>query len=147
MNGRTSVMKLELSTVINRPPAVVFEFFAVNHVRNHPRWDPHMEIKQLTDGPVGVGMRYQRRHTRIGTAIEGTMEVVEYEPERSMGMVIIDQTPSGPLEVHSRATVEPVEGGTKLTFHLDIPAMAASMDPGMIEGSLRRIKELVENET
>ena len=90
-------MKLDRSIVINRPPSVVFDFVAVNHLHNHPRWDPHMELQQLTDGPVGIGTRYQRRHTRIGTPIEGTME--------------------------------------------------ASLDPTMIEGSLRRMKELIEAET
>lgn len=141
-------MKLELSTVIDRPPGVVFEFFAVNHVRNHPRWDPYMELEQLTDGPVGVGTRIKRRHTRFGTPIEGRMDVVEFEPGRTLGMEIVDQTPNGPMEIHSRATLDPLdEGGSRLTFHLDIPAMTAPLDPSMIEGSLRRIKELIEAET
>jgi hypothetical protein len=128
---------------------VVFDFVAVNHLQNHPRWDPHMHLTQLTDGPVGVGSRYQRRHTRVGAPIEGTMEVVEFEPEKSMGFHILDQTPNGPLEVDSRSTFEPVDGGasTRMTIYLDVPAMEASMDPGMIEGSLSRMKDLIEAET
>lgn len=142
-------MKLDRSIVINKSPSVVFEFVAVNHLHNHPRWDPHMELQQLTDGPVGIGTRYQRRHTRIGGPIEGTMEVVEFEPGQSMGFHILDQTPNGPLEVHSRSTLEPLDEGanTRMTIYLDIPAMDASMDPTMIEGSLRRMKELIEAET
>lgn len=142
-------MKLERSTVINRPPSVVFDFYAVNHLRNHPRWDPHMELKQLTEGPVGIGTRFQRRHTRIGVPIEGTMEVVEFEPGQTIGVIILDNAPNGPLEVHGRTTLEPVDDGrgTRITIHLDIPAMQASMDPVMIEGSLRRMKELIEAET
>lgn len=141
-------MKLELSTVISRPPLIVFDFVAVNHVHNHPRWDPHMELKQATEGPLGVGTRIQRRSTRMGFPIDGTMDVVEFEPERVFGAEIVDQTPNGPLEIHSRATFEPVDGAsTKLTFHLDIPAMETSPDTSMIEGSLRRIKELIETET
>lgn len=142
-------MKLERSTVINRPPSVVFDFFAVNHLRNHPRWDPDMELKQLTEGPVGIGTRFQRRHTRLGVPIEGTMEVVEFEPGQTIGVIILDSTPNGLLEVHGRTTLEPVDAGsgTRITIHLDIPAMAASMDPVMIEGSLRRMKELIEAES
>lgn len=142
-------MKLERSTVINRPPSVVFDFYAVNHLRNHPRWDPHMELKQLTEGPVGVGTRFQRRHTRIGAPIEGTMEVVEFEPGQTIEVIILDNAPNGPLEVRARTTLEPVDegSGTRITMHLDIPAMEASMDPSMIEGSLRRMKELIEAET
>ena len=142
-------MKLDRSIVINKPPSVVFDFVAVNHLRNHPRWDPHMELRQLTDGPLGVGTRFERRHTRIGAPIEGAMEVVEFEPGQSMGFIIHDQTPNGPLEVRSRSTLEPLDEGasTRMTIYLDIPAMDASMDPTMIEGSLRRMKELIEAET
>jgi hypothetical protein len=76
------------------------------------------------------------------------MEVVEFEPDRAMGVVIHDNTPNGPLEVHSRMTSEPEgEGRTTLTIHLDIPAMEASMDPSMVEASLARMKELIEAET
>lgn len=35
-------MYLEVSTRIERPPNDVFEFVAVNHFRNHPRWDPNV---------------------------------------------------------------------------------------------------------
>ena len=139
-------MKLELSTIINRPPAVVFDFVAVNHLSNHPRWDPHMELTKLTDGPTGVGTRFHRRQTRGGVVIEGTMDIVEFQPDRVFRAEILDQTPSGPREIHSRATVDPVDdGGSKLTFHLDLPGVE-SLDPSMIEGSLRRIKELIEGE-
>ena len=142
-------MKLDRSIVINRPPSVVFDFVAVNHLHNHPRWDPDMQLTELTDGPMGVGSRYQRRHTRVGAPIEGTMEVVEFEPGTSMGFHILDQTPKGPLEVNSRSTLEPLDDGasTRMTIYLDVPAMEASMDPSMIEGSLRRMKELIEAET
>lgn len=141
-------MKLSVSKVIDRPPAVVWQFYAVNHLRNHPRWDPNMELRQLTEGPIGVGTRIHRRHTRIGVPIEGTMEVVEFETERALGVVIHDRTPTGPLEVHSRMTAEPEsEGRTTLTIHLDIPGMAASMDPSMVEASLSKMKELIEAET
>lgn len=120
-------MELEVSRVIDRPPTVVFDFVAVNHLRNHPRWDPKMELRQVTDGPIGVGTRFQRRHTRVGKPVEGTMEVVEFEPERAMGVVIHDVTPNGPLEVRSRVTVEPAgEGSSTVTIHLDIPGMEAT---------------------
>jgi hypothetical protein len=45
-------------------------------------------------------------------------------------------------------TAEPEgEGRTTVTIHLDLPAMAASMDPSMIEASLSKMKELIEAET
>ena len=141
-------MELSVSQVIDRPPNVVFNFVAINHLRNHPRWDSKMELEQLTEGPLGVGTRLRRRHTRVGAPIEGTMEITEFQPDHAMGAVIRDETPGGTLEVRSRMVVEPVgDHRTELTFYLNIPAMHESMDPSMVEASLRRIKELIESET
>lgn len=141
-------MKLSVSITIDRPPAVVWDFFAVNHVRNHPRWDPQMELRQLTPGPMRVGTIIHRRHTHTDPPTEGTMEIVELEPERVMGTVIRDMTPAGLVEMHSRLTTEATDDGrTKITGHLDIPTMDEPMDPGPIEASLRRMKELIETET
>jgi ligand-binding SRPBCC domain-containing protein len=72
---------MKVSTIIDRPPEVVWRFYAVNHLRNHQRWDPKMGLWQLTDGPIGVGTRFRRRHTRLEMPIEGTMEIVRVRAE------------------------------------------------------------------
>lgn len=64
---------VEVSGVIDRPIAEVFRVYAYDHVQNHPRWDPDMELEQVSEGPIGVGTRIRRRHTRGGTTVEGTM--------------------------------------------------------------------------
>jgi hypothetical protein len=69
-------MPVEVSTTIDRPVGVVWHFWAVDHVRNHPRWDPDMELEQISDGPMGLGTRIRRRNLRWGTPVEGEMEVV-----------------------------------------------------------------------
>ena len=136
-------MKLELSQVIDRSPAEVFRFIATNHVQNHPRWDPKMELDQLTDGPIGIGTVIHRRHTHPGYPVEGTMEVVEFVPDRTMGMVIHD----GPIEMRSRMTFEPHgQNATRIKASLDIPSMPQPMDPSPIQQSMRRMKELIESE-
>jgi len=38
-------MKLSLSKVIDRPPPVVWQFLVINHIRNHPRWDPPLHVQ------------------------------------------------------------------------------------------------------
>jgi hypothetical protein len=140
---RKDVVKLEVSKVIDRPPAVVFRFVAADHVRNHPRWDPKMELQQLSDGPIGVGTIIRRRHTHTSALVEGTMEVVEYEPDRTFATFIRD----GPVEIRSRMTTEPDgQGGSILRGTIDIPAMNEPIDRGPIEESLRRMKELIESE-
>jgi uncharacterized protein YndB with AHSA1/START domain len=134
-------MKLELSQVIDRPPAEVFRFIATNHVQNHPRWDPKMELRQLTEGPIGVGTVIHRRHTHTGAPVEGTMEIVEFSPPHAFGMVIRD----GTVEMHSRMTFEPHDqNSTRITGTLDVPSMTDPMDPAPIEQSMRRMKELIE---
>jgi len=77
-------MQLEVSTVINRPVSTVWEFYAVNHVENHPRWDDSLELESTSDGPIALGIVIKRRATRFGKTTEGTMEIVEFEPEQAM---------------------------------------------------------------
>lgn len=137
-------MNVERSILIERPPAIVFEFYAVDHIRNHPRWDPGMELWPVTEGPIGVGAIIRRRNTRGATPVEGTMEVVEFEPERAIGMIIRD----GPFEIHGRTTVEAVgTTATRLTTSVDLPAGIDRFDPSFMERSLRNMKELIEAES
>ena len=138
-------VKVQLSQVINRPVADVFRFFAHDHVRNHPRWDPFMQLEQVTDGPIGVGTIIKRINSRSGRPVEGTMEVVQFETDRAIGMVTHD----GPVEIQGRATFAAVgEDQTILTMHVEIPGMDESMAGMMTSGiqkSLENIKQLVES--
>jgi hypothetical protein len=135
------------SQVIDRPIADVFHFFAYEHVRNHPRWDPDIELEQASDGPMGVGTIILRRNRRSGTLVEGTMEVVEFQPDRAIGMVIHD----GPVEMHGRATFEAAsDGQTVITTYLELPGMDESMDTSFLISRLERsgqnMKRLIESE-
>ena len=140
-------VQFKVSQVIDRPVDKVFRFYAHEHVRNHPRWDPDIELWQESDGPIGVGTVIGRRNSRSGTAVEGTMEVVEFEPNRAMGMIIHD----GPVEMRGRATFEAVgDDRTIITTIVDIPGMDESMDKSFLtsrlERSQRNMKQLIESE-
>jgi hypothetical protein len=136
-------MQLDASEVIDRPPADVFRFYAIHHVQNHPRWDPDMELEQLTEGPIGVGTVIRRRHTHYGEPIEGTMEVVEYEPDRAFGVVIDD----GAVKIHGRMWLEASgESGTRLTIGVEIPGSTNPINPALLERTLHNIKTLIESE-
>ena len=140
-------VKIELSEEIERPVEVVFSWYAEDHVRNHPRWDPNIELWLDSDAPISLGTIIRRRNSRSGTRVEGTMEIVEYQPNKVMGAVTHD----GPIEIRGRATFESLGPGlTKLTLTADIPGLDDSVQTLMTEavkGSLRKIKELVERET
>ena len=139
-------VRMEVSQEIDRPVPVVFKFYADNHVRNHPRWDPFIELWRDSDEPIGLGTIIQRRNSRFGTPVEGTMEVVEYEPNRAFGAVIRE----GGMETHGRVTFEEVgEGRTRLTVVADMPIDESMKDrmTGMVQRGYQNIKELIEAET
>lgn len=118
-------LQFESSQVIDRPIDKVFHFFAVEYVRNHPRWDPDIELWLDADAPLGVDTVIHRRNKRSGTPVEGTMEVVEFEPDRAIAMRVMD----GPMVTNARTTFEALnDHQTRLTTLIDIPGLDASMD-------------------
>src|SRR4030067_3532150 len=126
---------IEVSQVIGRPLEKVFHFIVHEHVRNHPRWDPDIELEQISDGPIGVGTIIRRRNTHSGTPVEGTMEVVEFEPNRAFGVVIHD----GPVETHGRVTCEAAgHDRTILTISAEFPGMDESMDTNLLTSLMER---------
>lgn len=140
-------LQLESSHVIDRSVDKVFHFYAVDHVRNHPRWDADIELWLDSDSPIGVGTIIHRRNKRSGTPVEGTMEVVEFEPNLVIAMVIHD----GPAEMRGRTTFEAIsDNQTKITLIIDIPGMDASTDKTFLNSRLERSaqirKQLIESE-
>jgi hypothetical protein len=145
--GEIMPLSVQVSTEIERPLAQVFHFYAEQHVRNHPRWDPDMQLEQVSEGPIGVGTVIRRRNTHSGTPVEGTMEVVEYEPKRAMGVVIRD----GPSETYGRVTFEASSPErTILTISAqftDLDESQESWITGLVERSARNIKQLIESDS
>jgi hypothetical protein len=140
-------LQLESSQVIDRSVDKVFHFYAVDHVRNHPRWDSDIELWLDSDSPISVGTIIHRRNKRSGTPVEGTMEVVEFEPNRVIAMVIHE----GPAEMRGRTTFEAIsDNQTKITLIIDIPGMDASTDKtflnSRLESSAQIRKKLIESE-
>ena len=140
-------VNISASQVIDRPVADVFRFYADDHVRNHPRWDPNIQLENPSGEPLRVGTVLQRKNTRAGTVVEGTMEVVEFERDRLVAMLIHD----GPAEMHGRAEFEALgDRQTRLRVSIVIPAMDAAADTGPMTARLQRtmdnLKKLIESE-
>lgn len=141
-------MKVEASVVIERPVGVVFRFYADEHVRNHPRWNPDLELAVDADGPVGVGTMMKRRNRMSGKLVAGTMEVTRFERDLAMDAVVRE----GPLEYRGGATFESLAPDrTRLTIGADMPWIPEGSDVSgirsLMERSVRSIKQLVEAET
>jgi hypothetical protein len=138
---------LQFSTLVNRPLSPVFHFFADEHVRNHPRWDPDIDLWQDSPQPIQLGAVIQRRNRRSGTPVEGSMEVVEYERDKALGMHIHD----GAQQIIGRTTFQALnDRQTLLTVFMELPDMDETMDKAFLysrlERSSRNIKQLMESE-
>ncbi len=143
---------VEVETVVQRAPDLVFDFVATRHFENHPRWDPDVvEMTQQSPGPVGVGTtaRVIRRQGR--RRVEGTAEVVDFQPTRRAAWDVR----FGPFRLHQQAEFLPEAGGSATRLRLRIsttaqgpvgllvPLMRSRFRKTMSE-SLRRIAALVE---
>lgn len=132
-------LRLESSEVIDRPIDKVFQFYAVEHVRNHPRWDPDIELWLDSDAPIGVGTIIHRRNRRSGTPVEGTMEVVEFERNRALATVIRE----GPAEMRGRTTFEALgDHQTRIKTVIDIPGMPENVDTSLLNSRLERSAQI-----
>jgi uncharacterized membrane protein len=141
-------MEVQVSIEIERPVSDVWRFWALEHVRNHPRWDPDIDLEQISEGPMGLGTRIRRRNTRWETPVEGEMEVVEFEPERAIAFLVHDAN----MDMHGRATFEAKDPErTQLTITTDIPGLddpaANELITRGMERSVANVKALVEAET
>ena len=140
-------MKVQVSIEIDRPVADVWRFWAVEHVRNHPRWDPDVELEQISEGSMGIGTKIRRRNTRWGTPVEGEMEVVEFDHEHAIAFSVQDAN----MDMHGRATFE-AKGPerTLLTVTTDIPGVddpsANELITKGMQRSIGNVKALVEAE-
>lgn len=139
-------MKITVSTDIGRSVADVWHWYAVEHVRNHPRWDPDMELEQISDGPIGLGTRIRRRNRHFGEPVEGEMEIVEWEPQQAMGVHIRDAN----TDTTGRVTFEALgPSRTQLTIEADFPNLEASkvdqLRP-LMERTASNVRQLVESE-
>ena len=135
-----------VSVEIDRPVEEVFRFYAYEQVRNHPRWDPDMQLEQVSDGRIGVGTIIRRRNTRSGTPVEGTMVVDQFEHNRAFGVTIHD----GPSQIHGLATFKAEsQERTTLTISAEFVDMDESRKEwitGLVKRSARNIKHLIESE-
>ena len=139
-------VKAQASGIIDHPVSKVFQFHAVEHVRNHPRWDPNIQLEQVTDGPMGVGTMIKRMNSRSGKLVEGTMEVVEFEPDQAVTMLIHD----GSVKMIARATYQAVsKDRTRLTMNVefsDMDEMDTDMLVSAMQRSIQNINQLLKTE-
>jgi uncharacterized protein YndB with AHSA1/START domain len=144
------MINVEESIIINRTVEEVFAFVADQ--TNAPQWQEGLlEVRRLTDGPLGVGTKHTAARKFLGRKMEMTNEYVEYEPNT----IITFTGDSGPAHFVVSYMTEAVAGGTKLTCQMQMEqgGLFGLLD-SLIAGSLKRdfvanfrdLKALLENQ-
>jgi uncharacterized membrane protein len=108
----TTIMHVEESVVINRPPKEVFDYVANRH--NLPEWSSLVqEVRTETQGPLSEeGTRFTTVAKLLGRSFETPFEVIVHDPPRRH----TDRSTGGPFPQQYAHIIEEVEGGgTRLT--------------------------------
>jgi uncharacterized protein YndB with AHSA1/START domain len=106
------VIDFTIETPIERTPGEVFEFVA--DPANLPSWQTNtLSAVPEAGGPVGLGTRIREVHRGPGGKdVESLVEVSEFEPGRLFSLRMIE----GPLPVHARIELTPVDAGALMRF-------------------------------
>lgn len=137
---------------IDRRVEDVFAYVA--DTANEPAWNPDLlEARRTTEGPIGIGTTYQVRNKPFMGVSEGTVEVVEYEPNRRH--VLRVNYGAGSMQPILTQIFEPAGGATRVTrsVQFDLPGAMRLVQP-MVRfmakqrnrASLAKLKEILEQE-
>lgn len=104
-------MRIEETTNIDRPIDEVFAY--LSDVERHPDWvSSVLSTTQTSDGPIGLGATLTEEAKTLGRRMQVDWEITAYEPPHT----IQQRASIGPGHIVVTATLEAVDGGTKVTF-------------------------------
>lgn len=113
--GLSHMIILEASVVIDKAVEDVYEFVA--NPANDPRWHTDIiDVRMPPGAEVEVGtvftvvVKFMGRRT-------GTVEISDLQP----GRLIEYTTRDGTIRPIARCLMEPIDGGTRFTRHVEIP--------------------------
>lgn len=145
-------MRIETSIVIDRSAAEVFRVTAVEHLLNHPRWDPAVShIEPLTTGPLGLGSRFRIDRRTAGRQEARVFAVTEWDPPSRF--TIETRLPGFQLRLMEQCRPEG-EDRTRLTLvgEAEIGGLRGLLAPlvrgrqeRVLSANLTRIKAIVES--
>jgi carbon monoxide dehydrogenase subunit G len=101
------------SVVLDRTPEEVWDFVMseANDVNRRAPWV--RAVRRLSEGPVGVGTRYQTSYRFFGRDEDVTVELTDVEAPRRVAW---QQVGDGTLAVNfGRYDIEPADSGTRFT--------------------------------
>jgi uncharacterized protein YndB with AHSA1/START domain len=142
------MIKVEASTVIQKPVAEVFSY--TNDPAKNKNWQEGLVDSKITSpGPMGVGTQMTDVRKFLGRDMDSKLEVTAYEPNKRISL----KTVSGPIKFEITQLYEPTDGGTKLTmigegepgglFKLAEGAVKKQFET-QLQGDLGRLKKVME---
>lgn len=107
--------RVEGEIIFDQPVEEVFGFVADE--RNEPRYNPRMLLaEQISEGPIGLGTRFQTELKTMRRRMSMTVEFTGYERPRRLA----SKTSSLGMETEGAITFEPVPGGTLMRWSWDV---------------------------
>ncbi len=142
------MIKNEMNILIHKPVSEVFDY--VSDFQNGPQWQTGLlEVRRITDGPVGVGTRFTSVRKFMGRSMRSDIEFTVYELNRKMSIKSV----SGNSPFKQTFLFETTAEGTRLSsrFELHMGGIMALAEPLMASGVRRelaadfgRLKEAIE---
>jgi uncharacterized protein YndB with AHSA1/START domain len=103
------VIRIEFTTDVDRPPSEVFAY--LTDAESLPEWQSGA-VEARWEGEKAPGAHVTEVRKFLGRRMESELEVTEYEPDRRFALKVL----SGPVPFSVEHTLEPRDGGTRLTF-------------------------------
>ena len=103
---------------VNRSAEDTFRVIGTDLYENHPKWEREVvEIRRITDGPVGVGSRAIMVRREFGRTSESEYVLTEFEPDRR----IAAHHPDSSMDFQISFEITPVDSDA-CTVKVDVAA-------------------------
>lgn len=115
---RGVALTYDLHMPVRRSVEEVFDFVGTRYFENHPRWEREVvEVRRLTDGPIGVGSRALMVREEYGRRSEAPLEITAFEPSRTIAFRHVDR----PMLFDLALLMEPAgAASTDLSVHVRV---------------------------
>ena len=100
------------SVIIERPVEEVYSY-VVDLASNGSEWAPDLEsVEKVTDGPIGVGTRFQQVQHVMGKRRKTSLAFTAVEPNQRIEAAF----KAGPMDVSMNAMFDKAGDGTRVTI-------------------------------
>jgi uncharacterized membrane protein len=138
------VLEFENTIRIDRPVDEVFAF--LSNFENIPKWNYYvLEVRQLSDSPIGIGTTYHQ----VRKTDEQDFRITEFEPNHTVAVKTLPQSSPG-LEMRFTLYEEGNATRVRDQWKLDTgrPAILERLAGGRVKSAvaenLTKLKELLE---